>query len=109
MKQLILARAYNKKGILIGQGTNSYLKTHPIQKYFANKVGDTNKEFLHAEIAAILKAGTKKIETLVIERYDKKDMPRLARPCPICMAAIKANDIKYIRYTTNEGFTGEIL
>lgn len=28
----------------------------------------------------------------------------LARPCPVCMSAISATGIKYVEYTTGDGF-----
>ena len=56
----LVAKCYDKKGNLLSEAMNSYKKTHPLQAYFAEKVGLPDKVFLHAEIAAILKAGKKK-------------------------------------------------
>lgn len=95
----LIARCYDKKGNLISEATNSYKKTHPIQAYFAQKVGLPMKVFLHAEIAAILKAGKRKIYRIEVERYGKKGQPLNARPCPICEEAIKAFGIQKVSFT----------
>lgn len=96
----IRAICYDKKGSKLSVGYNSYNKTHPLQKYFANRVGHTHKEYLHAEIAAILKAKDKKIHRIVVERFDKHGRPALAKPCPICNEAIKAYGIKVVEFTS---------
>lgn len=80
-------------------GINSYDKTHPVQKYFAEKAGKPECEFLHAEIDAILKAKGAHIHTLVIERHNKEGQPLNAAPCPICQEAIKAYGIIKVRHT----------
>lgn len=95
----ISARCFDKRGKLLSVAFNSYTKTHPIQAYFAKRVGLPEKEYLHAEISAILKAKGKKIYRIVVERYDKHGLPALAKPCPICNEAIKAYGIKVIEYT----------
>lgn len=109
MKYTIYARAFDKRNKTLGVGTNSYKKTHPIQKFFAKLVQEPYKEFLHAEIAAILKSNDQEIYSMQIDRFDKKGQPRLARPCPICMAALKAYNVKYIRYSTINGYIEECL
>lgn len=98
-KYFILAKCYDKKGQLLSVGFNSYEKTHPLQKHFANKAGLPEKEFLHAEIAAILRCKTKQIFRITIERYNKYGIPVNAKPCPICQEAIKAFGIQVIEHT----------
>jgi tRNA(Arg) A34 adenosine deaminase TadA len=98
----IRATCYDKKGSKLSTGFNSYVKTHPLQKYFACRVGHTHKEYLHAEIAAILKAKDKKIHRIVVERFDKHGLPLLAKPCPICSEAIKAYGIKVVEFTSSK-------
>ena len=95
----ILAKCFDKKGKLLSVAFNSYKRTHPIQKYFAEKVGLEHKEYLHAEVAAILKAKDKKIHRISVERYNKHGQPMLAKPCPICQEAIKAYGINVVEYT----------
>lgn len=96
----LTARCYDRKGNLLSEARNSYKKTHPLQAYFAAKVGTPDKVFLHAEIAAILKAGKKKIYRIEVERFAKDGRPLNASPCPICREAIKAFGIDEILYTT---------
>lgn len=95
----IKATCYNKKGRIISIGYNSYTKTHPVQEYFAKLAGMPEKKYLHAEIAALLKAGDKKIHKIKIERYNSRGEPANAAPCPICQLAIKAYGVKVIEYT----------
>ena len=102
-RPILEARCYNKKGHLLSIATNNYNKTHPIQKYFAQQVGEPAKIYLHAEIAAIIKAGDQKIHKIVITRHSPRTHKALnAKPCKICQEAIKAYGIKYISYTTGE-------
>lgn len=98
-RQFIVAKCYNKQGQLIGVGINSYTKTHPLQSYFAHKVGHPEKQYLHAEIQAILRCKDKPIYRITVERYDKHGLPVNAKPCPICQAAIKAFGIKIVEST----------
>ena len=98
-RYFILAKCYDKRGKLLSTAFNSYERTHPVQKYFATRVGFEDKQYLHAEIAAILKARTKKIYRISVERYGKDGQPMLAKPCPICQEAIKAYGIQVVEYT----------
>lgn len=98
-KYSITAKCYDKRGRLLSTGHNSYTKTHPIQAYFAAKVGHPSRKYLHAEIAAIIKAGDKKIHRIEISRFNKQHQQRNAKPCPICKEAIKAYGIKFISWT----------
>jgi len=100
-RHILTARAFDKKGRLLSTATNSYTKTHPIQAYFAERVGQQAKVYLHAEIAAIIKAGDKKIHKLVITRFNPRTHKALnAAPCPICQEAIKAYGIELVSFTT---------
>lgn len=95
----VTASVYDKKGNCLATAKNSYRKTHPLQAYFASKVGLPEKIYLHAEIAAILKAGKKQIHKIKIERYGRQGSPLNAKPCPICEEAIKAFGISFVEYT----------
>ena len=98
-KPIIVARAYDKKGRLISRAVNSYKQTHPIQAKYAILANQSARIFLHAEIACLLRAGTKKIYKLVIERYYANGEPALAKPCPVCQKAIEDWGIKIVEYT----------
>lgn len=99
----IFAICYDKQDNFISKGRNSYTKSHPLQAYFAKKVGRPEQIYLHAEIQAILNAKQKQIHEIVITRADINGLKN-ARPCPICMEAIKAFGIKKITYTTDNGY-----
>ena len=99
-KQLILAKCYDKKGNLLSVAHNSYEKTHPVQKEFAKLAGQPYKEYLHAEIRAMIRAKGKSIYKLTIERYDAHGNPMLAAPCKVCLEAIKAFAVKQVLFTT---------
>jgi len=100
-KPILQARCYDKKGKLLSSAYNSYTKSHPIQSYFAERVNQPNKIYLHAEIAAIIKAGDKQIHKIVITRYSPRThKPLNAAPCPICREAIRAYGIQLVSYTT---------
>lgn len=98
-RHTIKATCYDRRGHILSVGYNNYNKSHPVQAYFAEKVGHQHRIFLHAEIAAILKARDKKIFKIVIERYNREGKPLLAAPCPVCQEAIKAFGIHFVEYT----------
>jgi len=98
------ATTYDKRGMKISTGFNSYQKTHPLQKYFSEKAGDSEyKTCLHAEIQAILRARGKEIDTLHVARIEKDGTMGMAKPCKVCQEAIKAFGIRKVTYTTKEG------
>ena len=98
-KHLILAKCYDKKGNLLSVAYNSYTKTHPAQKEFATKAGQPYKEYLHAEIHAMIRAKGKPIYKLTIERYNANGVPQNSAPCPVCSQAIKEFGVKVIQHT----------
>lgn len=99
-KQNITALIYDKRGRLISIGKNSYVKTHPMQAKFANQVGLEHKQFLHAEIAALVRLKDwSKAHKIVVTRYGKNGEPVLAKPCPVCERAINQAGIKHIEHT----------
>lgn len=99
-KQHITAIIYDRKGNVLSIGQNSYVKTHPIQAKHAERVGTPYKQFLHAEIHAIIKCKQlDRAHRIMISRYSRDGEPVLAKPCPVCMSAIKATNIKIIEHT----------
>lgn len=97
MKFEITAIITTKKGRVLSIGKNSYIKTHPLQAKHAKKVGLPEKQFCHAEIAAIIKCkDLSRAHKISIYRYGKAGRPLNATPCPICMSAIKQTPIKEI-------------
>ena len=100
---LITATAYDRYGVKIASAQNNYKKSHPMMKHFAEKVGLPEKEFLHAEVRTLLRCRDRVAYKLVIERYTVDGTPALAKPCPVCLAAIKAYRVQKVCYTSPEG------
>ena len=96
----VVATVYDKKGCVLSVGENSYTKTHPLQAKYAVQTGLDNKIFLHAEISALSKLRKHhKPYKIVVERYKEDGSPALAKPCPVCEAAIKSFNILVVEYT----------
>lgn len=96
----IKATVYDKRGRVLAVGVNSYSKTHPLQAKYAVQVGLDDKVFLHAEIAALSKLKSHhRPYKIVVERYLCSGKTALAKPCPICYAAIRAHGIQRIEFT----------
>jgi tRNA(Arg) A34 adenosine deaminase TadA len=67
---------------------------------YAAKAGMPDKQFLHAEIHAIVKCkDLTRAHKIFVSRWDKKGLPALAKPCPVCMSAIEAAGIEIVEYT----------
>ena len=98
-KHIIKATIYDKRGRILSIGYNKYEKSHPKQKEYADRVGLPFKQFLHAEIAALVKVRSGIPHKIKIERYGKNGQPLCAKPCPICQLAIQEAQIKIIEYT----------
>lgn len=96
----ITALIYDRKGKVLSVGQNSYIKTHPLQAKHATMVGQPEKQFLHAEIHAIIRCrDLKRAHKIFVARYNKHGDPVLAKPCEVCMSAIRASGIKHIDHT----------
>ena len=76
-----------RRGRLVAVGSNSYTKTHPKQGMFAKLAGQPKREFLHAEVAALIRA-PRDSDTLIVIRIDKQGAFVCAKPCPVCSLAI---------------------
>jgi tRNA(Arg) A34 adenosine deaminase TadA len=98
-RHVVTAHAYDKKGRLLSRAANSYVKTHPLQAFYAKRAGKPHAIYLHAEIACLLLAGTVPVHTLYVERYHADGSPALAKPCPICQLAIADWNIPHVEYT----------
>ncbi len=95
--------AFDKKGRILSRGFNQY-KSHPIQKFFSIKAGESDKKHcIHAEVSAILRAGDKQIDSLFVQRFAADGTYALAKPCKSCQAAIKDFGIRLVNYTTPQG------
>lgn len=97
----ITAIIYDKRGRPISIGQNSYIKTHTTQARYAHQCGEPYKQMLHAEIHAITRCkDLSKAYKIKVFRYGSDSLPKLAKPCRICMAAIAATPIKVIEWTS---------
>lgn len=94
----ITAFAYDKRGKLLAVGHNSYVKTHRLQAHYAKKAGRPQAIYLHAELAALMKA-RQPVHRLVVVRYNADGSPGNAKPCEICQLAIKAFNVKHVEHT----------
>ncbi len=100
IKHALTAIIYDKRGRVLSIGQNSYVKTHPIMAKYADKCGEPFKQFLHAEIHAIVKCkDLSKAYKIFVARYGRSGVPLNATPCPICMQAIREAGIEIIEHT----------
>jgi len=84
----------------IATAVNMDDKSHPIQALWAERVGLHEKIYLHAEMAALIKA-REDADTIVVVRlggHDGKSL-RNAKPCPICEPALRFAGIKHVYYS----------
>lgn len=96
----VSALILDRRGKVLSVGQNSYIKTHPLQAKHAKKTGNPEKMFLHAEIHAITKCrDLGRAHKIFVSRYNKMGEPVLAKPCPVCISAIKASGIKHVVHT----------
>ena len=104
-KKKVGALLLNKNKV-VTTATNLETKSHPLQAFFANRVGLPEKIYLHAEISALVRC-KEECDTIVVARVNNQDNLRSSRPCPICQLAIKEAGIVNIHYTTDDGFLYE--
>jgi hypothetical protein len=97
-RPVLTALAYDKRGRLLSVGRNSYVKTHPLQAHYSRKAGKPDAIYLHAELAALLKA-KEPVHKLVVTRFGRKGQPLLAKPCAACQLAIEEFGVKHVEHT----------
>lgn len=97
--QRVYAVCLDKKGRVLSEASNNYLKSHPYQQECAARVGKEKANTLHAEIAAIVKCRSDiDIHKIVVARVGNTGTELPSRPCVICMGAIKMAGIKAIEH-----------
>lgn len=100
MRPVVTAIIEDKRGKVLSIGSNSYIKTHPLQVKHAKKVGQPDRQFLHAEVHAITRCRDLTSAYMIkVFRYNKAGEPVLAKPCAVCMSAIESTPIKRIEHT----------
>lgn len=96
---------------ILATGFNTLKKTHPLQAQYAESVNKPESIFIHAELAAIIEARSKNIDisgsSIYVFRRGLGGDIRMARPCKICMRALRDHGIKTIHYSTDFGFATE--
>lgn len=105
-----IGSAIVRKGVVISTGVNME-KSHPIQKKY-NEHRNFSVEIhhnLHAEMAALLRAGDENLKGAVVYVYrnDKGNKTAMCRPCPACQAALYERGVREVRYTTEVGYAHE--
>lgn len=98
----VISATLDNRNNIITIAQNSYIKTHPIQHKFSLMIGNNNKNYLHAEIAALVKSHNQ-AKSIIVIRVTRSGLIRMAKPCKICMLAIKEAKIKKIYYTDSYG------
>jgi deoxycytidylate deaminase len=101
-KYWVIAASLDHHNNIISIGENSYQKTHPMQSRLSLKAGDRNREYLHAEIASLVK-NRSKVESIMVVRMTCSGLVRMARPCNICNLALREAEIKYIYFSGDDG------
>ena len=97
----VYAAVLDRKGRIIGEASNSFTKTHPKQGRFAKQVGQPDRQYLHAEAAALIRAlrSSSDVHTLVVGRVIRNGSSALAAPCPVCNAMIKEAGVAKVIYS----------
>jgi len=97
-KQKVTATVYDRRGRVLSIGQNSYSKTHPYQARLARQAGHPERQYLHAEISALIKCrGTP--YKIRVERRNTHGELQLAKPCAVCELAIKEAGVKFVEYS----------
>ena len=95
------AAVLDDRGNVISTGFN-IKKTHPKQAKYAKLAKQEGKQFLHAEIAALVKLRSRGT-SIVVCRFSSRGLLKSSRPCEVCMLAIKEAGIRTIIYSNEKG------
>ena len=98
----VIAATLDHNDNIIATAENSYVKTHPLQAHLAEVAGRPCREYLHAEIGALVKSCTK-AESIMVVRSTRSGLTRCAKPCDICMMALKEAGVKKVYYSDDMG------
>lgn len=98
-KYRLAAAVYDGKYNIISIGTNSYVKTHPLQARY----GAPHRLFIHAEIQAIVRSNGKEKRGIAVVRTTNDGRLAIAKPCDACLAAILEAGLKEIVYSDYDG------
>jgi len=101
-KFYVISATLDKRGRIVAIGRNNPIHTHPVMQEYAVRAKSPEKSYLHAEISALIKS-RRKITSIIVIRINKRGNLAMARPCPVCMLAIKEAKLKYIEYSDESG------
>jgi len=101
-KYWVIAASLDHHNNIISIGENSYQKTHPMQSKFSIKTGNHDREYLHAEIASLVK-NRSAAESIMVIRMTSSGSIKMARPCNICNLALREAKIRFIYFSGNDG------
>lgn len=95
----------DKRGKILAEAGNSFVKTSPWQYNVARQVGHPDRQYLHAEVAALLRLQRSRIGgepyKLTVARLLRNGQAGNAKPCAVCERAVKMfPSIKVIEYST---------
>jgi deoxycytidylate deaminase len=100
----LICTSFDKRGNIIATRSNQYTKSNPWQKELSVKAGLSElRIYLHAEVACLLASRTKKVHSLLVQRFNKNGTTANACPCLSCKLAVIETGVKYVRYTTDCG------
>lgn len=99
---------------IISSGYNSNTRCNSIQsKLDTDRHGVYCPGKVHAECDALTPLIKNRVDLknaeIYIYKQHKDGSLAMSRPCPSCMKLIKSCGIRYINYTTEQGFASEIL
>ena len=85
----VYAIALDKRGRIISEDGNRYLKSHPLAKSIAVRHGVPERDKLHAECKVLLGSRGRVVDTLVVARVDKNGNIKDGKPCVLCQDMLK--------------------
>lgn len=90
----------DKRGKILAEAENSYIKSSPKMLKAGRKVGLDEKIFWHAECRALYSIkNSSKIYKLIVARVDAQGNAASSAPCKLCENVIKEKGVKVIEYT----------
>lgn len=93
----------DRQNRVISVGVNA-TRTHPLQARYAEQTDNPFKIHLHAEISALTRLRRQHIpHTAIVVRLLANGKRSMAKPCPVCEAALLDNGIEQIFFTDNKG------
>lgn len=96
----VSAIIYDKRNRIISMGKNSYVVTHPFMAKCGKAVGEPEKIYLHAEVAALVRLKDwSRAHKIVVTRVMKNGEFGNAKPCKACQHALKLAGISVIEHT----------